>query len=232
MREETFCEILGEIDDRHIVDAKQKHKAKRTVWFKWGTMAACLCLVILGATLWHSIDPVRKPQEDEPVSAGGMWPEGVDPIVASLAVSPTGVDLRDVADATLIDISEEDAQAVENLGAYIPETLPEGICFGNAGYYETIMKNGTRYHMIRVTYASKNEGSTSAMNSDTALLWMVWGHLPDESLPIYQPEKVSAQIIDQHGGGVFYINYDGIYVGISQMDIETEQLLAMIKSLE
>ena len=47
MRKEEFCEILGEINDKHILDASVKRCAKKSVRFQWGVIAACLCLLVV-----------------------------------------------------------------------------------------------------------------------------------------------------------------------------------------
>lgn len=49
MRKEEFAEVLGEISEKHILDARAERKAKKPVWVKWGAMVACLCLVVVGA---------------------------------------------------------------------------------------------------------------------------------------------------------------------------------------
>ena len=49
MRKEDFAETFGDINEKHIVEARAGHKAKKPVWLKWGAMAACMCLVVLGA---------------------------------------------------------------------------------------------------------------------------------------------------------------------------------------
>ena len=242
---------MSYIDDDLVSGAVTYTRKKKSGWLRWGAMAACLCLVITGVALWGNLGQQGKIPEagagvggEEP---GGMWPEGVDPVIASLAVIPAGVDLLDVADATSVSISEEDARAVEGLGAYIPSALPEGCYYGPAGYYETIMKDGTRYHMLRVTYESgeasvpapepenadetENAQMASATTGSTAFLWMVWGHRPDTDLPVYQPEELSASLIEQQEGRVFYIDYGGIYVGIGQSEISAEDLLAVIESI-
>lgn len=46
MRKEEFAEVLSDISEKHIVDARADRKAQKPVWFKWGAIAACLCLVI------------------------------------------------------------------------------------------------------------------------------------------------------------------------------------------
>lgn len=41
-------EILGDIDERRVKEAREYRKAKKTIWLKWGPLAACLCLVAVG----------------------------------------------------------------------------------------------------------------------------------------------------------------------------------------
>ncbi len=52
MRKEDFAETFGDINEKHILEARAERKAKKPVWVKWGAMAACLCLVAVG--VWHS----------------------------------------------------------------------------------------------------------------------------------------------------------------------------------
>lgn len=245
MKNEKLLSAIGQIDDNLIHGAvNDAPKKKRSIWVKWGAMAACLCLVISGAVLWNNnSNPSGSitEQGSGPIQGGDVVPEGVDPIVASVAVIPAGVSLLDVADATSVSISEEDARNVEDLGAYLPNVLPDWCHYGVASYYETTMKDGTRYHMIRVTYEYKagsvsapvdeSEQTPSETIGNSAFLWMVLGHRPDTDLPIYQSEEVTALLLDEINGGVFYIEYDGIYVGISQLEISTEDLLVVIGSI-
>ncbi len=245
MRGHEMLEAIEHLNPAYIEAAAEKPKAKKTGWLKWGAMAACLCLVITGVSLWGNLGQQGKiPEAGAGVGgedSGGVWPEGVDPVIASLAVIPAGVDLLDVADAVSISISEEDARAVEGLGAYLPSMLPEGCRYGKAGHYRTMMKDGTEYQMLRVTYESgeasvpapvpENAQMASATTGSTAFLWMVWGHRPDTDLPVYQPEEVSASLIEQQEGRVFYIDYDGIYVGVEQLEISAAELFAVIESI-
>lgn len=54
MTNEKLYEVLGDINEKHINEARADHKAKKPSWMKWGTMAACLCLIVAGAfTLPH-----------------------------------------------------------------------------------------------------------------------------------------------------------------------------------
>ena len=249
MKNEKILNALDKVDEKFITasspeNTKKMKTSPKKAWVKWGVAAACLCLVagigVMNIDQGLS-DGIPESGGGAP-QLGGTVPEGVDPVVASLAVIPAGVDLLDVADATSVSIGEGDARAVETLGSFIPNILPEGCQYGVAGYYETTMKDGTRYHMLRITYdrgqsavpipKTENEESASEITGDTAFLWMVWGHRPDTDLPIYQPEEISASLIEKQEGRVFYINYDGIYVGMEQISVSAEELYAVIESIE
>jgi len=245
MRGREMLDAIENLNPAYIEAAAEKPKSKKTGWLKWGAMAACLCLVVTGVALWGNLGQHGKiPEAGAGVGgedSGGIWPEGVDPVIASVAVIPAGVDLLDVADAISVSISEEDARTVEGLGGYLPTELPEGCRYGKAAHYRTMMKDGTEYQMLRVTYeigeppipasVPENAETASEMTGNTAFLWMVWGHRPDTDRPMYQPEDVSVSFIDQQGGSLFYIDYDGIYVGIERLDISEEELFAIIESI-
>lgn len=246
MRKEEFCDILGDISEKHIAEARAERKAKKTLWLKWGAVAACLCLVVGLAIPVLNNDTGNISERGDGVGGEGTAPggtvlEGVDSLVASVAVFPAGESLLDVADATSVSISEAEARNVETLGDYLPDALPEGIRYGHIGYYETVMKDGTRYHMMIVTCESGEasapapapegaQASSEPMTGASAFRWTVWGHCPDTDLPIYHPDEVTAQLLEQIGG-VFYINYGAVYVGVEKLDISTLDLLAVIDSM-
>ena len=43
---EKLYEVLGDINEKHINEARAYHKAQKHLWVKWAAIAACLCLVI------------------------------------------------------------------------------------------------------------------------------------------------------------------------------------------
>ena len=49
MRKEEFCEILGDIRENHVTEARADRKAEKPAWITWCGLAACLCLVVLAA---------------------------------------------------------------------------------------------------------------------------------------------------------------------------------------
>ncbi len=46
MTNEKLYEVLGDINENHINEARAYHKAKKPGWVKWGAIAACLCLMV------------------------------------------------------------------------------------------------------------------------------------------------------------------------------------------
>lgn len=56
MKKEEFCQILGDISEKHIADARADRKTKKPALLKWGAIAACLCLVLVGACLFNALN--------------------------------------------------------------------------------------------------------------------------------------------------------------------------------
>ena len=49
MKSSELLEVIGEAQDKYILDAKTAKKKHTPVWVKWAAMAACLCLIVAGA---------------------------------------------------------------------------------------------------------------------------------------------------------------------------------------
>lgn len=233
MSKDNVIDSLGRIDEEMILGVeKLRRKRKRSGRVRWAAIAACLCLVITGAAVWSHFGTQGKLGEGA-VSAGndalaGMWPEGIDPEIAMVAIYPAGAELEDVADAISVSVSEAEARNIGDLGCYLPSALPEGYRYAVGGHFRTMMKDGTEYQMIRMTY---EQGAEPVLTGDTAFIWTVWSFLADADYPVYLPEELSESMIDQQVSPVFYIDYGGIYVGIEKLDINSEELYSMIESI-
>lgn len=70
MTNEKLYEVLGDINEKHVKEAREYRKAKKPVWLKWGAMAACLCLVAVFAIpmVFH---PSAEPSDDTMRSGDG-----------------------------------------------------------------------------------------------------------------------------------------------------------------
>lgn len=64
MKKETFCEILGDIDETYVSEARAgMRKEKRSAWRKWAAAAACLCLIVgIGAMMISN--PPKMPEDE------------------------------------------------------------------------------------------------------------------------------------------------------------------------
>lgn len=53
MNTKKFSDAMSEIDSKYVDEAlNYKKKAKKPVWIKWGAMAACLCLMLVGSVMF------------------------------------------------------------------------------------------------------------------------------------------------------------------------------------
>ena len=51
MKKEEFCRVFGEISESYVEEAETVRRQVRPGWAKWGAMAACLCLAVVGSVL-------------------------------------------------------------------------------------------------------------------------------------------------------------------------------------
>lgn len=63
MTNEKLYEVLGDINEKHINEARAYHKAKKPGWVKWGAMAACLCLMICAVAIPNLINNTDIPEQ-------------------------------------------------------------------------------------------------------------------------------------------------------------------------
>ncbi|WP_262395044.1 hypothetical protein [Youxingia wuxianensis] len=66
MNSKKFSEAMNEIDDKYVDEAIQykKKKPQKPIWIKWGAMAACLCLVIIGGVMFTQNNNNIAPNPD------------------------------------------------------------------------------------------------------------------------------------------------------------------------
>lgn len=54
MTNEKLYEVLGDINEKYVSEARVYQKAKKPIWAKWGAIAACLVLVCVVAIPFFS----------------------------------------------------------------------------------------------------------------------------------------------------------------------------------
>lgn len=184
-----------------------------------------------------------REQSGQEGTPNGGWPEGIDPIVASVAVFPGDqYTIYDVEDATITSLTQEEAYAFEPLGAYLPMELPEGYSFYNATLYETTMKDGTKFYMLRTGYSKGSqpdlpavidgetgESIVSGTGNEPFILFPM-NYKPDVK-GIFDAGKITVRDIEKKGGSVFHVSYGDIYMGISPYHyVSAEDFLTMIQA--
>ena len=225
MTTETLFNLIGSTEEDMIADADTvSARKKRPAWLRWGAAAACVCLLAWGGFTLAARFVHPAPAQggggaggsvDVP---GGSWPEGVDPKTASIAVYPATEKVQDVATAELRFLNnEEEALTYPHLGDHLPHTLPDGYWFVIAALYETTMKNGSSYHLLRATYSKSDQGNynpEAPYLTDDCFDVQVLDYLPRTSkpVPIYTSETLKLPPGDN---GIFYLAVDDVYIGVS-----------------
>ena len=63
MKKEELFNIIGEVDEQKVAAAgiaMNTQKKSRPLWLKWGGMAACLCIVVVGVFFINNVEPTYQ----------------------------------------------------------------------------------------------------------------------------------------------------------------------------
>ena len=261
-----FASVLGDLRDDYVNEAAE-HRKPRRLGMKLGAAAACLCLI--GGLVWWRMQPgVDSIYENAGGGSGvgnilpaptpdGSLPAGGAPVpggyfedersakLYSIAVYPETEDFSDVADATLTDISEQEVRS-DPLGAYFPTVLPEGYEFDFASLYETTMKSGWKYHLLRVTYAAGGEvhpvptedgGYTATEAARRSFVLFATDYMPSAKGVFVDGSRLpELDLSILSGGDIVRFAFDRVYLSasaseLSQLAEVPEELEAMLASL-
>ena len=121
MKKEELFNIIGEVDEQKVAAAgmAMNKKKSRPVWVKWGAMAACLCLVVVGAVLpmTNNDTPTHSQEELPPVTVIDEGPAGM--------TTPEMVEIVEVNGVEYVVYGNEDKDILENYG--LPTELTEDL---------------------------------------------------------------------------------------------------------
>ena len=248
MKVENILDAIGTINDKAAQDARAYKPTRYSRAIKWGAMVACVGLIItITALTLPGI--LREPSGGPNIPGGGVaapgeHPEGVDPIIESMAVYPATEDIRDVEDAAVESVDENTAYGIPGLGNYLPTDLPAGYHFGKASLYETTMKSGTKYHLLRVTYTTGNDEITTAPANDdggaavadpslfgSSFVVLIMDYEPRTNKPIYSFEDLREYLETKDDNGIFHFAYEDVYIGFSPDDLSAEEILDVVNSI-
>ncbi len=248
MNKEILSDAITNISSEYIekaADYTVARKAHKTVWVKWGAIAACLCLVISGAIIWTTTsDPSGNITEQAggAVQGGdiGVFPDGVDPITASVAVYPATAKTEDVASAEVVSLTESEALG-NALSEHLPAQLPEFFHYGRGSVYNTVMKDGTQYCMLRIEYISgtiseqqfTEDGGAIAPDLDAMgehFTACVMNYEPKANISICSSkDDVTLSLLEENGAA--YIRSGDCYVGVFVETTKPEIVLDALRSI-
>ncbi len=65
MNVKQFSDAMGELDSRYVEEAaRYRKRAGRSGWMKWGAVAACLCLMVVGGAMLAQKSGTGAPDPD------------------------------------------------------------------------------------------------------------------------------------------------------------------------
>ena len=148
MKKEQFAEILGDINENYVKEAKMNQKVSNKIWIRWAAMAACLCLILCG-TLF--LNRTNRP-DPEPVQVPNPIVE-----VASLEEMEQYLDFQ-------VPVLEKDVEAyivmvIEEYPRSARIIYKDGACFNMmygsgdiSGIYGGVMEKEETVDGTAVTY--------------------------------------------------------------------------------
>ena len=236
MKKEDFFEVLGELDDDIVKGAKTIMKKKMN-WRTWGAMAACLCLVVVAAALLASSDiPLA-------ITGGGGMDLGNDGMTYnySVAVYPATESEDNVDTADVVSLTEQ--EALDNpLADYLPKQLPEGFHYGRGSIYNTVMKDGTQYNMLRIEYITgeipkpqfAEDGGEVVPNPELlgdSFTVCVMNYEPETDISIYSSqEDITISLLEKDEAA--YIHSGDYYIGVFTDTAELENVLDALRNIK
>ncbi|MBQ8831543.1 MAG: hypothetical protein IJ017_08090 [Oscillospiraceae bacterium] len=231
MKKEDMFEALNDVDDEYIEKANGKKKRGFT---KWAALAACFCIVVIGAVT------IFLPNKD---AAGGYDAGGSDMDgeagMYSIAVYPPYESEENVADAQIITLSETEAYSFETLGEALPTELPEGYSYQSGYLYDTTMEDGTKYYMLRVTFAD-GPRPEEIVTEDGGVVAPDPNEMPDEFYVLvtnYQPVEnvelyTSGDVGDIDINDIWFSNGENIYRAVEAYDLSDDEILIVLQSMD
>ena len=200
-------------------------------------IAACFALAVTGTAYlgarnhWFG----TRGSADSNTPAGGVNEAGC----YAVACFPADRSEEEVAKSNVRAVTAEDAANIAGLCDYLPASLPDGYEWETAGLYETEMKDGTVYRMLKITYSNapgaytEKDGSAVLTSGDLGgnFFFSVSDFQPGvhETIPA---DSVSASALsDKWEDGVFCIGYGDYCVTLEPTSLSQAETLSLIQSI-
>lgn len=197
-------------------------KTKISAIMKWLVIAACLCAVTVISVYFIKSSLGLESGNNMPVMAGGAIQSGLDPEQASFVVCPYYANVNDVADATCVDLTEDEACSIEALDGYYPTYIAEGYHLKNAALYETTMSDGTKYCMLRMDYCA----GTGMMDDHETYSLQLTAFEPQHNDSVLTIDTIPENISD-----FFYVKCGDVYVGINRLALSYDEMIKVLRAV-
>ncbi len=150
----------------------------------------------------------------------------------NVACFPEGRTIDEVENATCIGVSKNSLNDVNDLCDYVPSYTPSPYHWEVAGLYETTMKDGTIYKMLKITYITGNDDNTIDDTDDVLNYWIsVCDFKPDIS-DLFDFEGLSEEILSEiYEKDIFAIKYENHYVIIEPILLSKDETIKIINSI-
>lgn len=154
--EKRIMRVIGQVDEKYIEEATPgKKESKKPVWLKWGTMAACLAVVI--ATALYVLPQfsreaiITPPDNPENITADGPnIGENIPPITSEIYISMSDIFINQFD--SFVDMeysrykSETDVETIwgkDDIISYygtdlLPAYIPEGLSASEKNAHATV----------------------------------------------------------------------------------------------
>ncbi len=163
---------------------------------------------------------------------GGSFSGTIDPVKASIAVFPATEAIENVADATLTSITEAEAKQLPDIGKHLPTALPDGYSMERASSYETTMKEGTIYRMLRIQYSDTDSKIAAPSDEEefiNELNISFFNFRPDSDMPIYNSvDELSA---DLDPCDTFVVRTGDAYALVNASNLSLDDIKTVLRSM-
>ena len=152
MNAKKFSDAMSEFDTKYVDEAlNYKKKAKKLIWVKWGAIAACLCLVIIGSFVMPNI---LDGNHDNPNVMPATYPYVMVNDVIYL-IDPEGYATSELPDEYLEigkvegNASADKAQNWYSQGCKVGEVIYQSSDISEVFVYTTLFSGSSEYRYIR-----------------------------------------------------------------------------------
>lgn len=207
MTNEKLYEVLGDINEKHVKEAREYRKAKKPVRLKWGAMAACLCLVVVGAF-------------------GGVHSHTKQYVVSNNIVVLSATEYSDTIFSSEVSQEQADRMAVAN---NIHNTLSaQNYEWYGSCYYD--FENGKI--LVGLTEVSDNKETVLTHTGDTAVQFYECGYSYQYLEELYNKLDGKRTVLSMLGVDRFNISIEKNRVNVHIDNAEKYEAIYMANELD